>query len=336
MRCIKDIVAVSIIAAAGCGILAQENYKQSASPNAGRGPFEVKSSRAFQIFRLAVTPQTPIVPDKSVDSLFSYVAWNNYWAFAEGHYKIDAEVVRVVTRYTFGISDSTRLGIEVGANWRGGGILDGFIDDFHDYFKVDQDMRGDFPRGKYKIELMKNGVTVFTGDNTNGTGLEDPVIFLNKTLTRGDGSMPALGVTTYLKLPGGNAKKLYGTPGIDPGISINASKKVGPVFGYLAFGYTYYGLDRIGSIELKRSQFMYAATLEIPIAESWSLIGQYMVLSGTMDNYFEFSEYSHEYILGAKFSMGKGVEGEFGAIENLFTFGDTADFGIHFGLKINF
>lgn len=316
--------------------LAQNENGIGNAHNGGRGPFEIRSSRSFQIFRLAVTPQSPIVPEKNGPSLFTYAAWNNYWAFSEGHYKIDAEVVRVVTRYTFGIADSARLGFEISANWRGGGILDGFIDGFHELFGVDQDFRSRFPRNRFDVQLIKNGVTIFSGENIKGTGLEDPVVFLNKTITRGDNSFPALGVTAYLKLPGGNAKELFGTPGFDPGISVNASKKFGAVIAYLAFGYTYYGLDRVGTIRLRRNQFMYVASLEVPMSESWSIIGQYVVLSGTMHNFFEFSEYSHEFILGAKFSLGGAIEAEVGALENLFAFSDTADFGVHFGLKIKF
>ena len=66
---------------------------------------------------------------------------------------------------------------------------------------------------------------------------------------------------------------------------------------------------------------------------SWNaLLLQYLVTEGLVDDFGPFSETSHEITLGYKRELRPRSVFEIGMIENLFTFDNSPDFGIHLAL----
>jgi hypothetical protein len=67
-----------------------------------------------------------------------------------------------------------------------------------------------------------------------------------------------------------------------------------------------------------------------------SLLIQYLVSEGVAEDLGEISKPSHEVTLGWKGEVKKGTVVEVGLIENVITYGNSPDFGIHLGVKHRF
>jgi hypothetical protein len=102
-------------------------------------------------------------------------------------------------------------------HWRGGGVLDGFISDWHDVFGLPDGDRPKFPRNRYDVRYRRTGQPVTT---------IEPVIAIDKGTALGDlrleaGRVVAAGARGELaawlgaELPTGDASRGAGNDGVD-------------------------------------------------------------------------------------------------------------------------
>ncbi|TNF73278.1 MAG: DUF3187 family protein, partial [Bacteroidetes bacterium] len=66
------------------------------------------------------------------------------------------------------------------------------------------------------------------------------------------------------------------------------------------------------------------------------LLGQYMFNEAVIKDLGKWSDPSHEINLGFKWKVSRGGTLEFALVENLFTFDNSPDFGIHAGYEQHF
>ena len=63
---------------------------------------------------------------------------------------------------------------------------------------------------------------------------------------------------------------------------------------------------------------------------------QYLVSEEIAEDFSPFTKASHEVNLGWKWEMPGACTFELGLIENVITYGNSPDFGVHMGLKHRF
>ena len=309
------------------------NTQKVCYSNVGLGPLNMRGQSPFQILRLSLTPESPTTLAKGHFNLLSVATWTNRWAQADNRYTVDMEVLRFSETIKYALTDKVVFGLEVPFCWRGGGIMDGLIEGFHSIFGLGQMGRTDFPRNRYLIETYPDEERRFN-DNP-GVGIEDIVLRAEYRLTCGTDILPATSVFGYVKLPTGNEHELYGTSGVDFGGSLALSKGITRDFYlYLNGGYFYYGRDRILGIALKTFQTSALLGLEYRVDSRWSVTAQYLFNTAATSELKDFNAPTHELIAGFKKAISDRYIFEFGLIENIIEFRNSADFGFHGGLNI--
>ncbi len=127
----------------------------------GYGPLSVRSQSPFQSLRLGILPRTPSTLTKGQQQLRLGTTWSNIWANDDanfkpdqgeyGRYLLDYESLDASLAYSYGLSDTFEIGVEYEQRWRFGGVMDGFIEGFHDVFGVDQSGRDLVDRNQFNI-----------------------------------------------------------------------------------------------------------------------------------------------------------------------------------------
>jgi phenylpropionate dioxygenase-like ring-hydroxylating dioxygenase large terminal subunit len=107
-------------------------------------------------------------------------------------------------------------------------------------------------------------------------------------------------------------------------------------YSYLTLGYAYFGDDTFHGLELRSDQVTVLAAVEWRFASRMSLILQYLGSQGAAEDLGPFSETANEVTLGWKAELRPAGVLELGLIENVATFDNSPDFGVHVGFTQRF
>ncbi len=308
----------------------------------GFGPLTVRSQSAFQSLRLGILPRTPSTLGRGQHQLRVSATWANTWANDDdsfvpdqgryGDYLLDFESLDGSLAYAYGVSDTVEIGVELEQRWRFGGAMDGFIQGFHDLFGIDQSGRDLVPRDRLRIFLdpRDGGAAVDLGAGAEGTFARSLLLTFQHNLTCGSERWPALAYSVTGRSSLGDFGELEGDD-YDVAVSVSASRRLGRFYGYLTVGYAFYGSDSFLGIELEGSQASVLGAAEWRLGPRMSLVLQYLWTGGQAVDLGPFSESSNEIVLGWKWEAVLGGVLEVGLIENVITFDNSPDFGVHAG-----
>jgi len=166
--------------------------------------------------------------------------------------------------------------------------------------------------------------------------LDDPQnagirFFTQYILHHGTNRWPAVGLSGVLRYA-------LETPGdqddnepIDIGVSLGLSKRWSDSwYTYFSCGLTYYGQNEFLMLELDETIFSAMLGLEWRWRPNFSILAQYQAVEGAVEDFGKLSDSSHEVTFGFKWqpSSSLGVV-EFGLIENIVTYDNSPDFGLH-------
>lgn len=249
------------------------------SANVGYGPLNLRGQSPFQMLHLSLSPSAPsTLPAHRWEGQL-LTTWVNRWAVSEGNYFIDNETLRIAGKLKYGLTDWLQVGIEVPVLWRGGGVMDSFIEGFHRTFGLDNTRRDEFPHNRFRVEFDSPEGSIFVEDDA-GIGLQDVVLSSQATMTCGGTYNPASAIHFSVSLPTGRDKELYGTGGVDVSIALLFAKGLGDFYLYLNGGYVWFGTDEIGGIRLRKSQGTIFTGVEYRLWRRTSLILQNLINSG--------------------------------------------------------
>lgn len=77
---------------------------------------------------------------------------------------LDGETLSTTLRWRHGLNDRWALGVDVPMLSSGGGFLDSWIEDWHDWFGLPNGGREQFAQNEYRFALTQDGETVFERD----------------------------------------------------------------------------------------------------------------------------------------------------------------------------
>jgi len=304
----------------------------------GYGPLMLRSQSPFQSLRLALAPRAPSTLARGQWEVRAATTWANVWAVEEavfdpgdgefGEYMLDYESLHVALAAAYGLSDTFQ--VEVGVEDRSvfGGVMDGFIEGFHDLFGIDQSGRDLWPRDQLAIRLDTPGLPRVVLDAANGgTFVRDLLLTVQHNVTCGTESWPALSWS----VTGRYALKadLQEGDSFDVGASLAVSRRFGDVYSYLVLGYAWYGDDSAIGLELANTQATALAAVEWRFRPRSSLVIQWLWSQAATEVLSPFDESSNEVTLGWKWEVVPSGVLEVGLIENVITFDNSPDFGVH-------
>lgn len=321
------------------------------APAEGLGPFYLPAVGLSEVFRETPAFVSPADHEIGRIKLTMAARWLNIWAFhveadepydwethpenfpfAHGSFLMDMETISLTPRLSFKITETICLEASIPVIHQGGGILDGFIEGFHDVFGIDQNQRDNWERnGTSLIYVAPDGGMVDLSENLSGTFLGNVTIG-GSLRVRAAG--PAISIRALCKLPTTNFNYGWRQNGVDTTLQAVVSWQRERIMGYHGAGVTFYGSRGADELDLKARRFSLMNSLEYAFSEDFSLIAHLVTASATAD-YPELDNPIFELTLGFKKRLGRGVL-EFGLIENLFFFDNSPDGGFHAAYSMSF
>ncbi len=303
----------------------------------GYGPLRLQSQSPFQTLRLQLTPMAPTFQTPGTWETGATMSLANVWANSPGRYRIDYESLDTTVFAAYGINESLRLEIGFQEKRLFGGILDGFITDFHDFFGLDQDGRDTTPFGLVEIEILdEHGDPLLRYSRGSGVYSRSVTACLEHRLTCGADALPAVSYAVSARYDTEGQHMLERDFPIDLGLSLMAAKKLGPVNLYLSAGLFWYGSSRIQKVKLKNFQTALMAGVEWRFAQRHSMLLQCLITEGAAKDLGPFSDASYEVTLGWKWEVMPSGVMEVGLIENIIIWDNSPDFGLHAGFSYRF
>jgi thiol-disulfide isomerase/thioredoxin len=309
----------------------------------GYGPLAIRSQSPFQALRLGIVPRTPSTLSRGEQQLRVGGTWANTWANDEatfdpasgdlGDFLLDFESVDSSLAYAYGFSDTLQIELDYEQLWRFGGVMDGFIEGFHDLFGIDQAGRDDFPRDQTNLFFAARDGSpevALLGDEASGTFARNLLLTVQHNITCGTAKWPALSWSATVRSSIGNPGDLEGDSA-DVALSVAAARRFGQFYAYLTLGYAWYGSDAVYGLELEQTQASLLAAGEWRFGPRMSLIIQYLGTQGVATDLGVFSDPSHEVVLGWKWEARRAGVLEVGLMENIIEFDNSPDFGVHVG-----
>ena len=306
----------------------------------GYGPLSVRSQSAFQSLRLGIMPRTPSTLARGERQLRVGVTWTNQWANDDsafdpeagiyGDYLLDYESTDAEVSFAYGLSDTVQLEVGYEQRWRFGGIMDSFVQGFHDLFGLDQSGRDLVPRNQFRILLdpYGDGPAVDLGDGSQGTFARNLLFTFQHNLTCGTATLPAFSYAVTGRYAVGDVGETEGGAW-DVALSVAASRRFGKFYAYLTLGYAWYSSDSFFGVQLEDTQVTILAAGEWRFKPRMSLILQIMTTQGVAVDFDPFSKTSNEVIFGWKWEVRQAGVLEIGLLENIVTFDNSPDFGVH-------
>ncbi len=303
----------------------------------GFGPLSLPSQSPLQALRLGMIPRTPSTLGRGQVEAGIRATWVNIWAPEDPDYFFDYEQLQTVLGLAYGFSDTLQFEIGFETRSRFGGAMDGFIQEFHNLFHIDQNGRDELPKGDFTFDIAPSdgnpGISLTGRDK--GIYATSLLFSLQHNVTCGSEKLPALAYAFTLRTELESDDLEGGSP-FDFGIWLAASRRFGYFYLYGTLGYTLFGREEFRGIDLNNDQLAGLFAVEWRFNPRASLIVQYLVTEGVANDHGDLGSPSNEITLGAKWEVAMGTVLEFGLIENVITLGNSPDFGLHFGITSRF
>lgn len=139
---------------------------------------------------------------------------------------MDAETVRTTFRGRRGVSESVDVEIEVPFLYASGGVLDKFIEEFHQLFNLPDGGRDEVPDDQFRVDVISGSDELYALEG-NQLGVQDIPIFLTWQLQEESDGAPAIAVRGGLELPTGSQSRGFGNGALDVGAGVLGEKSFG-------------------------------------------------------------------------------------------------------------
>jgi len=293
----------------------------------GYGPLSVRSQSAFQSLRLGILPRTPSTLGQGQHQVRLGATWANTWNVDGGSfdpengelgpYMLDFESLDANISYAYGLSDIFQIEAE--------------YEQSHDLFGLGQGGRDEWPRNQTNIFVdPQNGdppVYLPVGE-VSGTFARNLLVTLQHNVTCGTAKWPALSWAATGRYSVGDPGDVEGSK-FDVALSAAASRRFGKFYVYLTLGFAWYGSDTAFGLELETTQATVLVAGEWRFKPRMSFVLQYLGSQGVAKDLGVFSDTSNEIVLGWKWEVREAGVLEIGLLENIVSFDNSPDFGVH-------
>ena len=124
---------------------------------------------------------------------------------------------------------------------------------------------------------------------------------------------------------------------IDMGIAVGLFKRwTDRLYTYHQVGCTRYGQQELFGLDFEEYTLFAINTLAWHWESNFTIILHYIYHEGALETFGNLSDASHELDLGFRWQLSSGNIVEFALIENIFTFDNSPDFGLHLAYEYRF
>jgi hypothetical protein len=187
--------------------------------------YTFNQSPLVQIYGLPAAESAVVEPPGKTLGLLSFDIANNYASDDNDRETVllDGESDRLTLALRRGIASNLEIGFDLPLVAYNGGILDGFIEEWHDFFGLPQGNRRDNGHGELLYHYSKDGEDRLRMDQA-GLGIGDLRFGAGWQLYHDNSSGPAaVALRASLKLPTGNSSRLRGSGSTDLALWLTGS-----------------------------------------------------------------------------------------------------------------
>jgi len=259
--------------------------------------------------RLGWRPQSAWTEPAGQVSLGAAVAWSST-SILRDNFVVDAESRELRLRASAGVSNRLELGIELPFLWRGGGVLDGFIDGWHKLFGLPEGGRDKLARDSYAVLGVQGEDNHFNFDS-RGYGLGNTRLVANYNFLSERESTPAVTLSAAISLP--TAKRLYGHNGIDSLLGVVASKQLEKFSIHGGSSIIFHQRRRLGGLlyeQINHESFVavgYGVTRNLVLHTALHWVGESVSSIEAHPSYALYLDAGFRYALGQDTSLGVGL-----------------------------
>jgi len=301
----------------------------SSADDTYRGPLRIRDQYPLALMHHSAEPRSALTAEKGSLKFDTTVDWANSFT-KRRNYRIDAETRVVTSELYYGIFSGTEAWLSLPVIWRGGGILDGFIDGWHDFFSQPQGGRDQIDRDEFTIfGKLDDGRTFSISDS--GTRLGDPALGIKHMLNPNAESAPVLALAGVVRVPVQNGS--FGQTGFDTEVSLLAAKKYSPFFSYFGVSYLHSTDAITKNIEFYRHRVSGFAAVEWKFSEVLSFNLGLQAASAVIRNVPTFPKYTLYLDMGGRIRLGGSRYLELGVRENPAPRVGSADVSLHLGFS---
>lgn len=190
-------------------------------------PFHVRNMNPFAlIYGMPAASSSRLLAERDSSlQLTADVANNSIESDSDGErIRLDGETYRLALIWQRGLASDWQIGIELPFLFHRDGVMDGLIENWHDFFSLSNSDREDWPRNSlvYRYENSE-GEQILVDRKSSGIG--DIVLSLSRALGADRDSNRRMALHTSLKLPTGDADELLGSGALDLAFWISASDR---------------------------------------------------------------------------------------------------------------
>jgi hypothetical protein len=238
-----------------------------------------------------------------------------------------------------GISDAVSVGVRLPLRWRGGGILDGIIDGFHENVTrplgLPDNGRPQFATDQFRASGRDDQLRPVVWRGRAGTGLGRVELSAQWSVHGRDRRGFAGALVGRVGLPTGGGA--FHASGIEGGLQWAAACALGRrVDVYLGAGGVLFGATEVDGIRYERARFHGFAVFEWRPFRRLSVLVQTDGSSRLVTNLARYPAFQSYLKIGGRVDLAGRTSLEGGFTENLFGQDVTTDFGIFLGLTRRF
>lgn len=284
------------------------------------GPISMEDQFTLSLPRLTHSPESATLLSPDTVLLRSSVAVSNTINRESDSFLIDSEDRTLNLSIGYGLSEKVELRAELPVVWRGGGVFDSFIFNWHELLSLpqgprdDRDIRDDsFSVSGEEFEFDESGLKF--GD------LKLSTKFVFNDITS----------ILSLRLPTGASS--FGANGVDILYGLLFQHNIGSFYLHTNLAYSFYSAPKLSGLQYSRHRAYSSIHLEYPFWNSYSLVGGLVLNSNLVQNVRHFPNYLLYLDLGLKAQLSESLQIELLTRENPAPDQGSSDFTALIALK---
>jgi len=302
----------------------------------GFGAFQIPSQSPLQSLRGLFQPITGPLLATGKYELGIRTTLTNTWVNGENDYRLDYESLGSQFSIAYGWIPYVRIELRYENRAIFGGILDGVIDTFHSTTGFDQNGRDKKPYGEVAVDMNGPGINDLHIEDKSGFYSQSLSAVWRQSLFQGTRYLPAFSYAMTVRYDVDANPYMERDFPVDLAWSAAIAKRWGDLSVFMEAGFTWYGADWLGNIELEGTSLSGLWGVEYMVSPVTSIVFQHLISEGCAKNLETFSNISHEVLLGMKWKLGHRMMLEAALLENILVYSNSPDFGCHLGISTRF
>jgi hypothetical protein len=316
-----------------CGNGLADEFASDFNANLGPGALIFSSTSFGQSLRF--TP-VPLVPEQIIPGRFKTrinASWANFFGkIGQAHkaYILDCEMLQKQLSVSYGLDRRFVLGVTITHRRYFGGAMDGFIQGFHELFRIKDNGRELKEKDAFEIvlcDLEFNNAAKIDDSKTIENNRID--FFISRIILQGTATLPAINLFSTLSF-GFDTPFVKESEQVDLNLGIGASKKwTSKLNSCHCLSYTFFGGTETEHLFMTDNALYIFNSIAWQVNPGFSIIFHHSYSEGIFKNLRVLNESSHEIYWGIKWQTASRGTLEFALSENILNFGSSPDFGIH-------